>query len=143
MLDEEQRAHLKWLEAAAKETRLKYEQEKQKLDKLTEEVNRLGADSRRLAEAVETIRRSLGLSVPVQPALEATRFRDMSIVQAAEVAMREAGGQMSVTDLVKVIKKGGKELRTGRWYGVVTATLLRSKRFERVQPGVYRLREEK
>ena len=134
-MDNTEQEHLKWLEKLAKESRRNLEAKIAERDKLIDEVTKLGRDTMALEQAMNTIRESLGLR---SPELKRTRFSDMTIKAAAEIAMREAGGQMKTVDLVKALREGGKELGE-RGYSVVGATLGRSDRFEKVDKGMFRL----
>jgi len=134
MIDE--REHLKWLEELAKESRRSLEAKITARDKLIDEVIKLGKDTMALEQAMNTIRESLGLR---SPELMQARFSDMTVKAAAEIVMREAGGQMKTVDIVKALREGGKDLGD-RAYSVVVTTLQRDKqRFKWVGKGEFRL----
>lgn len=132
---EREREHLKWLEKLAKEARLSLDRKIVERDKLIDEVTKLARDAMALEQAMNTIRESMGLR---SPELKRTRFSDMTIREAAEIAMRESGGQMKTVDVVKALREGGKDLGD-RAYSVVVATIGRSNHFEKVDRGVFRL----
>lgn len=128
--------HLKWLEKRAKEARRRFESKIVERDNLINEVNKLGKDTTALENAMNAIRESIGLR---RPEIKDTRFSDMTIRGAVEIVLREVGGQMRTTEIVKALNEGGKELGE-RGYSVVVSTLLRSDRFEKVSKGVFRLK---
>ena len=129
--------HLKWLGKRAKEARHRLESKIVERDNLISEVNKLSRDATALENAMNAIRESVGLR---RPEIKDTRLSSMTIKEAAEVVMREHGGQMKTTEIVKALNEGGKELGE-RGYSVVVATFLRSDRFEKVSKGVFRLKE--
>lgn len=138
MSDKTQKEHLAWLEKLARDEKKKYEQKRTQLEKLINDVNELAREAADMQRAVDTVRSSLGLS-PTEPST--VRFSGMSIKAAAEKAMREAGGQMRIVDLVKAFAEGGKDLGKSA-YTMVAITLDRNKqRFERVERGLYRVIE--
>jgi len=134
-MDEIQKAHLDWLNKLAKEARQKFEEKRIELVRLRAEVEALDRNARSLESAVDAARSSFGL--PTGKQLH-NRFRDMSIKDAAEIVMNEAGGQMRTVEIVRTLREGGKELGE-RGYSLVVTTLQRSDRFEKVGRGVFRL----
>lgn len=135
MTNNTEQEHLKWLEKRAKEARNKFERKSVERDNLINEVDKLNRDSRALEQAMNAIRESIGLR---SPDLKSARFSSMTVREAAEIVMREHGGRMKTTEIIKAVNEGGKELGE-RGYSVVVTTLLRSDRFEKVDKGVFGL----
>ena len=135
MTNETERDHLKWLEKRAKEARNKLERKIVERDNLINEVDKLSKDARAFEQAINAIQESIGLR---EPDLKSTRFSRMTIREAAELVMREHGGQMKTTELIKALNEDGKELGE-RGYSVVVSTLMRSDHFEKVDKGVFKL----
>ncbi len=135
MAGEGEQEHLKWLEKLAKESRHSLELKMMQRDKLIDEVTKLGRDTVALEQAINAIKVSMGLR---KPELKQTRFGNMTVKEAAEIVLREHGGQMRTVDIIKAIQEGGKELGE-RAYSLVVTTLQRSDLFEKVDKGIFRL----
>lgn len=135
MTNETEREHLTWLGKRAKEARRSLESKIVERDNLINEVDKLSRDTRALEQAMNAIQESIGLR---SPDLKSTRLSSKTVKEAAEIVMREAGGRMRTTEIVKALNEGGKGLGE-RGYSVVVATLQRSDRFEKIGKGLFRV----
>lgn len=138
MTNETERQHLTWLKHLAEETSKKLKQKAEEMEKLSVEVRQLQGEEAALEAALDAAKRAMGVASD-EPS--PGRFRELTVKQAAEIVMREAGGQIRTVDLVKALRDGGKDLGS-KAYNVIVSTLQRDSRFRRVDRGVYKLAEK-
>jgi len=137
MAEDREQEHLAWLESLARSVDEKYAKKSQELQELQQEVDRLRGERKALEQAVQAAHSELGLAEPKRVEAEwHTRFQGLSHGDAAEIAMREAGGRMRVVDMLEALRSGGKQLPDNAYQAVIN-TLNRDPRFRKVTPGEY------
>ena len=120
MIENDPQSHLGWMMARVAETEKMLNLKHAEWVELSSEVDQLRADFIAMQAAIEAFRRMMGLpataaamqegqSAPTASALPP--FRDLSMADAAEIILRQQGGQpMKVAEILREMLAGGKEV---------------------------------
>jgi hypothetical protein len=96
---------------------------------------------------IEAVQRALALlrgqnGVPIEDAMQGISvesLKGMSYLAAITAIARTNNGKVKVIDAKRLLLEAGVSLNPKTAYQMITATLIRSNRFQRIAPGTYQL----
>lgn len=92
-----------------------------------------------LSEEVKLLKKAGAMSAV--PKKKGRKPRPMIRIVEDEMAKRP-GGEMSVKDILKMLKQKKVSVKTANLYSSVASSLTQNPKFEKVAPGVFRLKSE-